>query len=375
MNRFSILFFCLVLLALSGCTPVKKTLPVLEVYPDSTYQTKTKHADGKTKKIRLGSVVYPGKSSPQRIEFLSAFGDSGKIDAGRHFINFLAVNAEAKQSIMKPYGIAFGRKKLYLCDTKMSSLWVLDIEHRIKRRIKPTKEMGGKLVNITLDSKTSKAYIVDMGKSRMLVYSKRNKRFKAYYKFGTPIDVAVYQNKVYILDKKDTTVKIWNNKLTELLATVGKAGHGDGEFFKPSGITVDNHGFLYVADTGNSRVQKFDPKGKFLISIGKLGDTPGCFVRPKGVAVDHTGNIYVTDAMLENVQLFDPNGKLLLYFGKLPVKELDLKMPAKIIIDYEHIDYFKNSVDSAFKLEYLILVSNQIGANKVNIYGFCRKRA
>jgi len=34
---------------------------------------------------------------------------------------------------------------------------------------------------------------------------------------------------------------------------------GDGQFYNPYGVAVDSLGYVYVADTGNYRIQKFAP--------------------------------------------------------------------------------------------------------------------
>ncbi len=43
----------------------------------------------------------------------------------------------------------------------------------------------------------------------------------------------------------------------KLLAAFGEEGHGPGQFLIPHGLAIDSHGFLYVVDSGNHRVQKF----------------------------------------------------------------------------------------------------------------------
>lgn len=323
------------------------------------------------KRLELSETIfYPPAPHPPRIQFLAALGDIADIDVDEHFINFPTHGEFNQQDIFKPYGMAFMGKKLFLCDTKRSGLWVLDLKQRLRWYLKlRTRKAGGKMVNLVLDEEGSK-YIADIGRDFLLLYDQYNKPIKHLSNIGRPADVAVYQDKVYILDRQNHLVKVWNKNLTESLGQIGKMGHDDGEFFIPNSLAVDDNGFLYVVDAGNTRVQKFDQEGRFLLSIGQLGDTPGCFVRPKGIAVDRNGNIYVTDAMLRNVQLFDPQGNLLLYFGQVPVNELDLKLPAQIILDYDHIDYFKTLAAPDFELEYLILISNQLGPNKINVYGF-----
>jgi DNA-binding beta-propeller fold protein YncE len=58
---------------------------------------------------------------------------------------------------------------------------------------------------------------------------------------------------------------------------------------------VDGSGNVYVADTNNGRIEKFDPNGTFLAKWGSYGSSDGQFNSPAGVAVDSSGNVYVAD--------------------------------------------------------------------------------
>ena len=89
----------------------------------------------------------------------------------------------------------------------------------------------------------------------------------------------------------------------------GGIGDGRGEFSKPRGIAADEKGNFLVADTVNSRVQKFDSEGKFVALIGKAGDSEGDFKEPNGIAIDAAGNIYVADALRHMLIKFNPDGK------------------------------------------------------------------
>ena len=98
-------------------------------------------------------------------------------------------------------------------------------------------------------------------------------------------------------------------------------------------MALDDKGFVYVSDTLNSRMQKFDPDGKFVTSFGQLGTNWGEFDKPKGVAVDTFGNLYAVDSGWSNVQIFNPKGQILLFFGgRGPVPGM-LKNPLAIAID------------------------------------------
>ena len=53
----------------------------------------------------------------------------------------------------------------------------------------------------------------------------------------------------------------------DFLTSYGTPGQGNGEFYRPSGVTVDGDGYIYIADWGNNRVQVLDPEGEFVINL------------------------------------------------------------------------------------------------------------
>ncbi len=124
---------------------------------------------------------------------------------------------------------------------------------------------------------------------------------------------------------------------------IGSPGSGAGQLSGPKSTAVDQAtGDVYVADTGNARVEKFDRSGAFVWAIGAgvdAGDNgdictaisghtcqagtpdsaPGHFSRPTAVAVDPTnGDLYVADANTNLVQKFDPSGALITSWGGTP---------------------------------------------------------
>ena len=114
-----------------------------------------------------------------------------------------------------------------------------------------------------------------------------------------------------------------------------------GEFGTMDDIAVDNAGNVYVADSGKSRIQKFDSNGSFLRAWGLDVDTGGgtgfetCLSAasckaaaattglggemssPNGIAVDANNNVYVADGSSTNrVHKFDSQGTWLRTWGK-----------------------------------------------------------
>jgi len=97
----------------------------------------------------------------------------------------------------------------------------------------------------------------------------------------------------------------------------GSTGTANGQFLSPNGIATDNAGNVYVADSGNNRVQEFDSSGNFILKFGIPGDVPGGFVTTSGIAVDSSGNSYVTDSFTNRVSKFNSSGTFVLTWGGL----------------------------------------------------------
>lgn len=98
---------------------------------------------------------------------------------------------------------------------------------------------------------------------------------------------------------------------------VGQAGVDDGEFSSPTGVALDKDGTIYVADTDNHSIQKFDKEGKFLARWGgEASDQEGLFYYPRGLATGPEGHVYVADSGNNRVQKFDPDGNVMQAWGK-----------------------------------------------------------
>ena len=76
---------------------------------------------------------------------------------------------------------------------------------------------------------------------------------------------------MYIFDDKD-----------QLVRKFGSNGSNNGQFSYPRGITFDSHNHLYVVDSGNNRVQKFNTNGNYLLQFGSKGASDGRLSSPYG---------------------------------------------------------------------------------------------
>ena len=90
------------------------------------------------------------------------------------------------------------------------------------------------------------------------------------------------------------------------------AGINGDNFNRPSDVTWDRAGNIYIADGfgTNNRIAKFTKDGNFVKTWGRTGSGPGQFNQIRGLVSDAAGNLYAADAGNNRIQVFDGEGTL-----------------------------------------------------------------
>jgi len=143
--------------------------------------------------------------------------------------------------------------------------------------------------------------------------------------FQSPRDVAIAPDgTLYVADSGNHRIQhiaLDDQGGFKVLKTWGSFGEGanvpGGIFNEPWGIAVGPDGSVYVADTWNHRIQKFTKDGDFLIAWGYFGqaEKPEAFWGPRDVTVDALGRVFVTDTGNKRVVVFNPDGQYITEFG------------------------------------------------------------
>jgi uncharacterized protein (TIGR03663 family) len=116
---------------------------------------------------------------------------------------------------------------------------------------------------------------------------------------GTVVVADTWNHRVARFAPDGTWLGVWTDK--------------DRGFFGPRAVLL-SRGFLYVTDTGNKRIVRFDGTGHAVSQWGTAGGGPGQFIEPVGLAADAEGNVYVADTGNHRIQVFDFEGKFLREF-------------------------------------------------------------
>lgn len=127
---------------------------------------------------------------------------------------------------------------------------------------------------------------------------------------GVAVDSSVH---LYVADSGNHRIEKFASDGRVLAVWRGSKGH---PLRRPTGIALDSFGDLYVIEAESQQVIELSPEGSFVRSFGGRGTGAGRFERADGIAVDRSGDVFVSDGVLNRIQAFSPEGKLLASWGK-----------------------------------------------------------
>jgi sugar lactone lactonase YvrE len=158
--------------------------------------------------------------------------------------------------------------------------------------------------------------------------------------FNYPFEIALdSSNNVYVVEIYNHRIEKFNSSGTFMAmwgrdvggtgvdsctsgCQVGSSGTGAGQFSYPYGLAINSTDNLYVGDSSNNRIQKFDSSMIFERMWGKnvggtnvdictsncqagiIGTGDGQFNYPTGIGTDSAGNVYVSDNANNRIQKF-----------------------------------------------------------------------
>jgi hypothetical protein len=330
-------------------------------------------------KITFGPVFFPPPPDQPRLQFLTSYEGGQNFDIPKPSFLETFVLGESEipvGTIGIPYGLCIHKGKIYVCDVGQGNIKVMDLANNAFT-IFPAGRSLQKPVNLFIEPDGTK-YVADSGIGAIAVYNADDKLiFFLGKKLGIkPVDVVVRGSSLYLTDANKNQVLVLDKRSGKLLQRIGKGVEDEtmldsDRFFSIADLELDSHSDIYVSDKIKSQVTKFDSYGEFVRLYGRLGSSPDSLVRPKGIAFDKEDRMWVVDAGPAcAVKVFRNDGRLLMYFGTLGSDPGQMYLPATVVIDYENVDLFRKYAVEGAELEFVVLVTNQYGSQKVSVYGF-----
>ena len=132
-------------------------------------------------------------------------------------------------------------------------------------------------------------------------------------KKGRPWGVAFAKNGMWaVVDQLNNCVHVFQED-GQFLWKFGSQGSGKGQLDGPCDIAFDAENCLYVTDSNNHRVEKFDISGNYILQFGQNDDIK--LRSPVGITT-HGSKIYVVDSLLNRIVKYESNGCLCQVIGE-----------------------------------------------------------
>jgi tripartite motif-containing protein 71 len=160
--------------------------------------------------------------------------------------------------------------------------------------------------------------------------------------------IAVAGNYVYVADSGNNRIQRFNLEGGEGMEW-GTKGSEPGQFRYPRGVAA-NASEVLVADDDNHRIEKFDPSGAYESSAGSQGTGAGQFGFPYGVALDAAGNAYVADDLNHRVVKLTPELAFAGGWGGYGTKLGQLAFPRAIASDPAGDSYVANTANDRIEV-------------------------
>jgi len=138
-----------------------------------------------------------------------------------------------------------------------------------------------------------------------------------------------------------------SNKRGEVLFTFGKKGSGNGQMMFPLGIDIDDAGNVYLADSGNHRIQVFDSFGEYKSQIS-IPSNEGVPADPTDLTVDESENrIFVVDNNNHYILVYNLNTfELLDTYGTPGIEKRQFRYPFLISSDKDSYLYIVDVINT-----------------------------
>ncbi|WP_211530775.1 6-bladed beta-propeller [Methanocalculus chunghsingensis] len=148
--------------------------------------------------------------------------------------------------------------------------------------------------------------------------------------YGVAVD-SLDDGNVYVADTQNHRV-VKFDPFGTVEWSIGTQGSGERQFHEPKGIVVDNQGFIYIADTKNHRIVRIDRAGGQWRTFGSFGSANGEMKSPGAVAVDDT-YLYVADTENHRIQILNKDGSFVRAFGQAGTINGTFRYPVGISVD------------------------------------------
>jgi DNA-binding beta-propeller fold protein YncE len=226
-------------------------------------------------------LVYVSDTGNDRIEVFRLARDARGQVTSAAFIKAIGRHGSRPGELRQPAGLALDQEgHLYVCDTGNGRVQIFDEKLAFVRQWGGGEAEAARLaepVAVAIDPQGKRIYVADRARLQVQAFDRTGTLLASWGtparpdtgvasgELAFPFAIAASHGFVYVSDSRRQDVQKF--RLAELIATLGRPGNQDGQFFQPEGIEVIDDKRVVVIDQGGHRGQVFSPEGAFLVGF------------------------------------------------------------------------------------------------------------
>ncbi len=217
----------------------------------------------------------------------------------------------------RPLGIGIDSDNhVFVADTWNNRVSMFDRNGSFIRSFAAPPTTGNFFPTDVAADNSGRIYALDSGSAKVSVYEVASGNYLRTLNVAEGVSIDIHEDTIYVLEGNNEPGGVSTYDLDgNFIDRWGGYGTGDGEFlYHVWGIATDTAGDVYVSDTSNDRIQKFDSTGRFLTAWPTIrpGETS---TSPRGVSTDNAGHVFVVDRANNLIKVFDSSGTFLTSWG------------------------------------------------------------
>lgn len=164
--------------------------------------------------------------------------------------------------------------------------------------------------------------------------------------------------RVYIGETGSNLVRVFSQTGSHIHTITGLA--------RPVSLAVDDNGRIYIGNQDRGNVEVYDASFQHLFNLGLGTDSQGTdeFGIPNDIAIDASGLIYVVDKAQSTIKLYNSNGSYNSFIGQPGNGDGEFHHPVSLVIDtvtnelvvidlQQRLDMFTNTYINGARIQFL----------------------
>lgn len=333
----------------------------------------------RTPNNRADIAYFPPPPAPPHVVHLKSFNSLDDLVPPRVTLLEVIRGGSISPFVDTPAGVAYKNDRLYICDTGLNGVHVWNLSTGQANRIGVSGAVIlRKPVDVAVDD-AGNIFVADSDRGEIVGFDSNGKPLSSCKPPDgqpfKPVAVTTCAGSLGVADIATHRIALCSSNDGDGVPSFhGEVGSLPGQFYFPTGVSIDRNGNWVVSEMMNARVQVLDQSFGSLRTMGQPGNRFGDLGKPKHVDVGPDGTIFVADGEFGHVHLFNSEGQLLMLLGGPGNGPGATPMPFGVAVAENLPENLESLVPADFDAQYYLFVTNTIGGKRINLFAVGKQR-